>query len=391
MSEQMSPLSQEAIDVAWDAAQAANSAHTALTRAERVLIEVQGVAELGVEGIKVADEAWKVLEDDHDFASADFYRLSSMAGIVMFQAVDGDPQKSPWSYRETKADTEETPDEAETRLRQEVENEFEVDTDPKTKKKLESLPQNLRDRVALRYNQKSAAVAEYVRQGKLPEDYLLPDLSVLIERVMAVAPTFEHMQYEEGWQPEIVFVPQDLSPEQWNGLIEGQKLPDGSTMNGTYRSFSGETSDPTNSKPDANSLWDVAVIDTGHEPTYLNISKDGTHGSNAKKAVKALAKLPSVKDNSSAEIIVAQVSPREEVYNALQLSLLEQGEWPVDRETWTISKENVTVGGGLGSVLQSFNPDYRQVYSAWSYRDDAGDDGGVRASASGRDILKPRS
>jgi len=275
---------------------------------------------------------------------------------------------------------------AETAPTVEVEPVVVPEIDTETAKKLEVLPAEYSIEVATRYSEKYAAVEGYIREGKLPEAYRLPELSVLVERVVALAPTHEHMQ-QAGWHPRVEFIPQGLSREQWNGLFQGQKLPNGQIVNGTDTTFSGELVDPTNSAVDS-SLWDVAVIDqdASLRPTYTQVSKDGQHGSNAKEALKAFKKLPGV-NATTPDGIVAEVSPREDVYNGAQLSRLERGEELLDPETWTISRENIEVDGVLRSVYQRFVPSYRRVYSLWGYLDDPSVSIGVRVSASGRDLV----
>jgi hypothetical protein len=256
--------------------------------------------------------------------------------------------------------------------------------DAETAAKLEALPAGYRERVSGRYIEKYVAVDRYIRQGKLPEAYRLPELGVLIEQVEAVAPTFEHMQDKE-WEPEVEFAPQGLSREQWNNLLSGTK-PDGSEpLRGNWYGFSGKLIDPTD--PAAKTgLWSVDVISAAERPIFTNVSKDGKHGRNAKETVKALAEMPGVSATDPADVI-AQVSPSEATYNSLQLSLAERAEEQVDLQTWTISKENVKVDEALGSVFQGFNPGYRQVYSNWRYLDGAYGSSGVRPSASGQALV----
>lgn len=259
--------------------------------------------------------------------------------------------------------------------------------DEETAERLEQLPADYREHVLSSYAQRYVAVAGYIDSGKLPEAYRLPELGTLMERVEALASSFEH-QTGQGWEPAVEFVPQGLSREQWSGLLHGHKLPDGRKMQGAYTTFSGEgeTVDPTSAEA-VDSFWDVAVISTTDRPVFTNVSKDGTHGSYAKKVVKALSAMPSVTDISSPEAVIATASPREEVYNAMQLSRLERGEQPVDARTWTISKENIEVDWVIRSVFRRFDPYKRRVRSGWGGLHGALDDGGVRPSASGRDLI----
>jgi hypothetical protein len=100
MSEQMSPLSQEVRDLAWEAAQASNEAYGTLLDTEANIGRVRDVAFLCIDGIEIGDGVYGILAKERLEAQANFNQLIDMAGVVMYQAEDGDPQKSPWSYQE---------------------------------------------------------------------------------------------------------------------------------------------------------------------------------------------------------------------------------------------------------------------------------------------------
>lgn len=260
--------------------------------------------------------------------------------------------------------------------------------DEATKARLEALPASLGELVASRYMQKYVAVTRYIEQGKLPEDYRLPELSTFMDMVEAVAPTFEHLAITEA-EPSVEFVPQKLSDGQWNSLFSGHSA----TRNGTYRTFSGQLIDPTKPKPEeagaetTGSLWDVVVIDSAKRPTFTNVSKDGTRGTNKKIATAALQQLPNANADQSAKEAIAGASPTESTYRGLQLGRVERGEQPVDPLTWTLARENTKVGRRLRAVYLSFDPSIAEVGSNWGRLDIADDSDGIRVSASGQEIL----
>ncbi len=259
------------------------------------------------------------------------------------------------------------------------------EVDAETTERLEGLPADYREQVVTRYEQKRQAVARQIKDGTLPENYQLPELSTFVERVVALAPTHEVMP-KKDWQPEVVFVPKGLSLEQWDVLLTGHELGNDSKSAGAYRTWTGHEVVDQASEADGN-LWGVAVISATDRPVLTNVSKDGKNGSNAKQAVKALSELPSVTDTSSAEAVVKQASPTEERYFALQLARMERGEKPVDAETWTLGKEDIKVGGALRSLYFGFNPDSRQVGSYWRGRDGSSVGGGVRPSVGDEDLV----
>lgn len=256
--------------------------------------------------------------------------------------------------------------------------------DTETIERLERLPADYRDCVVGSYGQRYARVESYIHTDKLPKAYRLPELSTFMDQIEALAPTFEH-QKQEDWQPVVEFVPRGLSRDQWDNLFKGHDLPNGAKTKGGHTTFSHDTIDDTNPEVDT-IFWDVGVISATDCPVFTCVGKDGRHGSNAKKVVEALSKMPSVTDTSSSEAVITQASPDEELYNAMQLSRMERKQQPVDSRFWTISKENVPIDGEVMSVFRRFSPNVLQVCLEWSPHYRGGSDVGVRPSASSRDI-----
>jgi hypothetical protein len=253
----------------------------------------------------------------------------------------------------------------------------------------EDLPVDYRECLVTRYVQKREAVTRQVADGTLPDMYQLPELSVMLKRAVSLAPTYEIMA-RNNWEPDVVFVPRGLSLVQWNALLTGHRLADHNWTEGLHRTWAGfELAHPTSHEAGA-SPWGVAVISGAERPVLVGVSKDGEHGFNAQRAIRALSELPYISDPSSAETVVQEASPMEERYFALQLARLERGEKPVDSKTWTIGRENLEIGEEMGSLYFYFRPKQRQFMSIWRSRDAFDNNDGVRPSVGDEDVA-PRS
>lgn len=144
-------------------------------------------------------------------------------------------------------------------------------------------------------------------------------------------------EYKTYKKPEVIFIPRGLTQDQW-----------GKKFNYWYSSYI-----PNNFLK--GSGWDVTVIEASPKGTKNNISKE-----QAEREDFPLCSM--------------------EAYLSLQWLLLTQKREPVDKETWTIVKENIEVHEAVCSVFESWYPGYRQVCSDYDYRDRASDVGVVRAS-----------
>jgi hypothetical protein len=280
--------------------------------------------------------------------------------------------------------------------------------DEVTTARLEKLSPAFREVVTTRYAEKYVAVDGYIKRGILSEDYRLPVLGELMDRVEAVALAYDAIHQATGGNAGFDFAPQHLSDEQKSQLSAGHTLPNGQTTTGAYNYNAGrEVTDPTNSPTDE-SRWDTAVMDVSETPETKGISADGSKAIDSVDLQQTLRKFAAFRNKiglpklgkirrglgiSAAERLVCQVSPDEDTKFGIQLGRLERGEQeqPLDANgIWTIGKENVKVGGALRSVFSSFYAGNRRLNSSSGDRGVAYDDDVVRLSARGKDLI-PRS
>jgi hypothetical protein len=319
MTERNPQLSQKVIDLAWEAAQASDRAF-----------------------------------DERDLAN--FKILSDMAATVMLLPTTA------FNFQRAEIPSAQVPE-----------------IDVETTERLEVLPTDYRKLVLNRYTEKNEVVGTQINANTLPEHYRLPGLSEFIEEVIALAPVYEAF-IKNSWEPEVVFVPNNLSLEQWDSLLMGHTLPNGRKSKGLSRAW--RVNEVYDQGTDANP-WYLAIVCSTERPPLTNVSPDGEHGSRANKTIRILSELPNIADVSSPEAIINQASPSEEMYCAFQLARLERGEQPVDTETWTIGKENIS----LGSLFFSFPIYKRQVFSFFSDRAHRLEGSGVRPSANGKGLV----
>jgi len=247
--------------------------------------------------------------------------------------------------------------------------------DEATQEKLETLPAEMKNQVVCHYTDTFRSTEANIREGKLTENYRLPELSEFIDDILALAPTFEAIKANAG-QPAIEFFERDLTDEQAHATLSGHKLADGRASAGVFREFSEHrlTTAGVRDAPVANH-WGVVVLDIAEMPTIRGISKDGKDaikGVSAEAVIETLKTLPDVTETKDTEVIVAQASPSEAAYCGVQRRRLERGESPLDVDAWTIGKESLNWGGvNVDSAIFRFNLDCRQVRSGGVYRNNA--------------------
>jgi len=366
MAEQTPHLRPEVIDLAWETAQASNRALDALREAEAVQEEIARLAPGA--GVNIHIAATEALKQKRTYAKANFDLLTNMAAPIM--RLPGDPFA-----------TEST----------EIAPIVLPEVDAETAKRLEVLPADYRERVVTRHAEARETIARLIKDGMLPETYQLPELSTFAERIIALAPTYEAFAVR-GWQPEVVFVPEGLSFEQWHGLLSGYKLKSGyhNKSKGAQRSwgdYANSLTDPTAKETADNGVWGIAIVSATDDPVLLRVSPDGTYGPNAKEAVKALAELPTVSNASNPEAVIKQFSPSQDVYFGLQLARFERSEQPVDAESWTIGKENIMVDGAVQSLRFSYGQYVYQICSHLADQVRFHRHTGVRPSVRGKDLI----
>lgn len=255
--------------------------------------------------------------------------------------------------------------------------EAEVTLSPELTARLEQLSPEYHKAVVDAYSHRRTMFDRYISDGKLPEDYRMPELATFMDKIEAGASTFEHLD-ARGFEPHTGFVPRGLTDEQWGGLLSGYDT----TKNGTWTSFDrSKMTDPTKTVTQTGVSWGYAVVSTTDRPVLTNVAKDGKSGSGAKTAITTLREMPNVPKDATPEQVIALTSPTEAAYRELQLARVEAGDKPVDGSTWTLAKENVVVDRRRRAVWVSFDPSSRQVWSSWNFQAGSDSRGGVRPSA----------
>lgn len=263
------------------------------------------------------------------------------------------------------------------------------------------LPEELKDldaeyigRAVARYIKAREMITSRIYDGSLPETYKMPDLNEFADKFVALAPSYEAW-VAEGWEPEVVFVPEGLSHQQWDNLLRGHRLENGRSSEGVSIDWEGvynpiDITAPTTEETNYN-LWDVAIMSGLDHPALVNVSPDGTHGNSAKETIKLLSKLPSFTPSSSLEGIIKQFSPSQDMHFAFELARLNLGERPadVDTENWTIGKEKIVVDGAPQSLYYYWRSATSKVCSSWVSIDYSRASAiGVRPSVRGKDLVR---
>lgn len=342
MAEKSPRLSQEVVDLAWEAVEASN----------RAFDNIRG----------------SLTDQERANAQADFDVLTDMASSA-WQLPDSpfDPSSLEYAVRSAGVEVPEA---------------------------IESLDYGYKSRIITRYIKTSKMITIRINNGSLPETYKMPDLNEFADRLVALAPSYEAW-VAEGWEPEVVFVPEELSHEQWNNLLRGHKLKNGRSSEGVSIEWEGiynpiDITAPTTKETDHN-LWDVAVMSGLDHPALVNVSPDGTHGNSAAETIKLLSKLPSFTPSSSMEGIIKQFSPSQDMHFAFELARLNRGERPadVDTENWTIGKEKIVVDGAPQSLFYYWRSATSKVCSSWVSIDYSRASAiGVRPSVRGKDLVR---
>lgn len=199
------------------------------------------------------------------------------------------------------------------------------------------------------YKKLKTIVNKRLKDGSLPKEYAFPPYSFF-------EPLFKKLKPLEKTipKPEYIFVPQGLTYTQWDKLLK-------KTCKGAWHS------DYIPNDFHKGSDWALWIMSGADKELERNISKEALEQR-------------------------GDVLPTAQALLAQQWLRLEQGREPVDKQTWSIAKENVTVGGVLRSVFLRFYPYDRSVYSYWDDRGFACDSTVVRASGESENlVLDPSS
>lgn len=193
------------------------------------------------------------------------------------------------------------------------------------------------------YAETKKIVDKRIKNGSLPKAYKFPAYSYFQE-------AFKNLKPQEKNIPDFqyVFVPMGLKFTEWDRLLK-------KTCNGEWHS--------------------------GHLPEALNI------GSGWELWLVSATDKADLPNNISKEQAVEQKQPIAplQVYLAQNWLRLENEQEPVDQNSWSLCKEDVTVDGVLHSVFSSFDSIDREADSYYGDRGVAFGLGVVRLSARGTD------
>jgi hypothetical protein len=233
------------------------------------------------------------------------------------------------------------------------------------------------------------SVERYISEGRLPEEYRLPELAHFREESLALAEFYGESE-EKGWEPVIVFIPRKLSEQQWNGLFSGQRFEDGleiqGSMNGWSRADVLKDTYPNPETEDA--LWDLAVVSSSDGPALTNISPNGKAGPNLHSNISELSKLSPVA-GSEASYLVRQMSPTFETYLALQLSSIPSSSLVDTGDSFTIGREIFYHNGEIYSSYFSWDQASRKIVTGVMPVDIFDWNIGVRPSRRAGELLLP--
>jgi hypothetical protein len=204
----------------------------------------------------------------------------------------------------------------------------------KVNKTFDKLPDRYKNHILKRYKETAYYTKNKIKKGKLSTAYSFPNFSTFADCFLSLESYYESF-LQNGWHPEIVFILKYLSTEEWNELLSGYSLKGNRSTEGIYKIPSADNQNNVKSP-----LWGVGIVSATQRPLILGISKDGTSESNKTGAINSLFNFHHVVNKMPAKTIIKKVCPSEELYFSLQLSLFERGKEPVDKDTFTLGKED---------------------------------------------------
>jgi hypothetical protein len=416
MHEKLPPISQEAIDGAWNDALRANSAYDGwqIATTPEAIAQASATAE-GRLTITVTESS---IEARIRITS---FRIGSVAlGAELASGDENDEEGSALitdeldgSPVDEESITELSAEEAELKFRQlsnaeplgqmmlredspfnissEDENIYSIsDVEPTNSEVFNTLPYEYRNEAIGSFGLWTELISGAVDKGIVPENYLLnPDDERLQEQAIALYPEYEEMK-ENGLEPVIVFVPRHLVSGQWDNLLNGFLAVDAYENGETLNIDEDQSDSLMATMPDIEGiLWDLAVVSgvDAQELTpvdaYSNTQEVMSLSANGTEIIE---------DGSTRKYMNDQLSPSLEMYYALQLTKIARGETPVNLadfvSNWTLLRESIEVDGATSMLIARFNAITNEVETALYNHDNKLDVVSIRPAISSSDILK---
>lgn len=238
------------------------------------------------------------------------------------------------------------------------------------------------------YDDRCNSLRKQIEDGTVPVEYSLPSLTAFRERVVRLQPFFEAFSAMR-WQPEVVFVPQNLPLTTWHKLLTGHNVFYGGLSTGIRVDIDPEFKHVLDDRH-GSEMWDVAVICGCNEPAFSDVSPTGLLGCGAKAGfvAESLCEVFECRDGLEKGLLGRRFSPSVDTYWALQLDRLEKQQPPVDDRTWTMVKESINIGLVSLPLRLGWSHWDRAVYGGeWRMGwDSLG--GGFRPTVTGVDVLQ---
>ena len=270
------------------------------------------------------------------------------------------------------------------------------------------------------YKSASEEVDTAVQAGRLSAERVIDYNETLAEEAISLRPAYEVMR-TAGLQPKVIFSPKHFEMREWHELLAGYAMPYSVTsrrwttlidqaylvwnkaLNGRqaeseytrgikneqrrYLGTYGPAEEPERTDPlmpvvnDSRRRWEVSVMSTTNGPAAVGVSPDGSVG---RGKITKLRNMLGVDEDLTDQQASALMSPRINVYNALQWSRISDGILPVDIITSTIQRENLSFLGL--SCLGGWSFAEGRVVAGIRFRETGTNSCGIRPTITSADL-----